>query len=162
MRWIPLKFLWLPAVFLALATIAPLTSCSPNPRIISGTESDYLLQLRAEYLAANPDGAYNEYIKRGEVVKGMDILEVLASWGHPEVRKKENALTEHWIYREVDEDSKDWVLFTFTFRRTVLAEWDLMRHFAAGGRVDVPEGRDRTSLTRGEYTTSGSGAPKKK
>jgi hypothetical protein len=147
-------------VFLTLASVL---SCSHNPRKISGTESDYLLQLRQEYLAANPDGAYNEYIKRGEVVKGMDLLEVLAAWGHPERRTKESSLTEHWIYREVDEDSKDWVLYTFTFRRNVLAEWDLMRHFAAGGTIDVPEGRDSATLTRGEYTSAGgSGAPKKK
>jgi hypothetical protein len=157
MRRIPPTLLWLPVLFLTLG------SCTSNPRMLSGTESDYLLQLRQEYLNSNPDGAYNEYIKRGEVVKGMDFLEVLASWGHPEVRTKESALTEHWMYREVDEDSKDAVVYTFTFRRNVLAEWDLMRHFAAGGRIDVPEGRDRTSLTRGEYTgTTGSGVPKKR
>lgn len=157
MRRTTALLLWLPIVLLTLV------ACSHNPRILSGTESDYLLKLRAEYLAANPDGEHNELIKRGEVVQGMDILEVLASWGHPEVRKKEGSLTERWIYREVDEQSKDWLEYVFTFRRTVLAEWDLTRHFAAGGQINLPEGRNRATLTRGDYrNTGGSAVPKKR
>jgi hypothetical protein len=119
--------------------------------MVSGTNSDYVLKLRAEYLAANPDGEFNEHVKRAEVVKGMDILAVLAAWGHPDLRQKESALTEHWVYRDLDEQSKDWLEYRLTFRRLVLADWDLMRHFAAGGRIDIPEGRDSQSLVRGDY-----------
>jgi hypothetical protein len=159
MRWNIRTVLCLTALLLILP------SCSHNPRMLSGTESDYLLKLRAEYLASNPNGMYNEYVERGEVVKGMDFLEVLASWGHPEIRKKESSLTEQWTYTEVDEASKDWVVYVFTFRRNVLSEWDLYRHFAAGGQIDLPQGRASTSLTRGDYAgTSGtdSGTPKKR
>ncbi len=137
------------------------TSCTYNPRMVSGTESDYLLQLRQEYLNSNPDGEYNEYIKRGEVVKGMDFLEVLAAWGHPERRKKDDSLTEHWVYHEFDETSKDAIWYTFTFRRNILAEWSLSREFADGGRVDVPDGNDVPSLTRGDYSKAGE-VPKKR
>lgn len=159
MRRTPHTLLWLPVLILAVS------SCSYTPRKISGTESSYLLQLRQEYLAANPDGEYNAYVAKGEVVKGMDLIAVLASWGHPSIRKKDAPLTERWVYREVDDVSKDWVEYTFTFQSSVLTEWDLVRHFAAGGRVDVPEGRERSALAKGEYTvnntTPGSGAPKK-
>jgi hypothetical protein len=131
--------------------------------MVSGAESDYLLELRAEYLAANPDGEFNEHVKRAEVVKGMDILAVLASWGHPDVRQKESPLTEHWVYRDVDEQTKDWLEYTLTFRRSVLTEWDLARHFAAGGRVDVPETGDSATLSRsGQEGLKRSGPPKKK
>jgi hypothetical protein len=156
MHRFPHLLLWLPVAILAFV------SCAPNPRIVSGTESDYLLQLRAEYLAANPDGQYNEYVSRGEVVKGMDFLAVLASWGHPDRRVKESPQSEQWEYRDVDETSKDWLVYSFKFRGSVLEEWDLIRHFAAGGLIDVPEGRDQETLTRGDYTgNTGSGAPRK-
>lgn len=158
MRRSPHTLLWLPVIALAL------TSCSTTPRKMSGTESPYLLQLRQEYLAANPEGEFNAYVEKGEVVKGMDLIAVLASWGHPNVRTKDSPMTERWVYRDVDDVSKDWVEYTFTFQGSVLTEWDLVRHFAAGGRVDVPVGSERTSLSKGEYTasaTTGSGAPKK-
>jgi len=140
-----LNQLWLPVLLLALS------SCAPNPRIVAGSESDYLLQLRAEYLKSNPNGEYNEFIKRGEVVKGMDVVEVLASWGHPKIRTKFTDSTEEWTYREVDEQSKDWIDYTFTFRQGVLEEWELARHFAGGGSMNMPEGQSKTSLSKGAY-----------
>lgn len=156
MRRFPHTLLWLPVLLLVLV------SCTHNPRKVSGSETAYLLDLRQEYLAANPDGEFNEYVSRGEVVKGMDILAVLAAWGHPEVRKRESPLTEQWVFRDVDEVSKDWLLYTFTFRRSILAEWDVTRHFAAGGEIAVPEGRESPTLSRGDYAGStGSSAPKK-
>jgi hypothetical protein len=140
-----LKVLWLPTLVLSVSF------CTPNPRMVSGTEPDYLLKLRADYLSSNPSGEYNEFIKRGEVVRGMDVLEVLAAWGHPKVRTKFTDLTEKWTYHEVDPDSKDSIDYTFTFHQGVLSDWALERHFAAGGSIGVPEGNERTSLTKGDY-----------
>ena len=51
-------------------------------------ETEYIRMLRQEFFKTHPDGKYNEHIKKGEVVRGMDFLEVLASWGNPDAREK--------------------------------------------------------------------------
>lgn len=148
--------LWLPAALLLVC------SCTHNPRMISGAESDYLLKLRAEYLASNPEGQYNEFIQRGEVVKGMDILEVLAAWGHPKLREKRTPTSEDWLYRTVDEDSGDWYEYIFRFQNNVLSEWELTRNFAAGGSIPVPSIGNASTLSKGAYAaTQQSETPKK-
>ncbi|MDH3198552.1 MAG: hypothetical protein OEO21_09970 [Candidatus Krumholzibacteria bacterium] len=135
----------------ALAVL--LAGCSSQLKRPSDVEPSYLLALRAEYLAAYPDGAHNEYVQRGEVVQGMDILAVLASWGHPVRRSKEGVHTEKWIYREEDEASKDWIEYTFVFRDNVLDAWELARHVSEGRTVQL-EGPNKTdTLTRGAFTT---------
>jgi hypothetical protein len=128
-----------------------LSACSTQLRKSSDTETGYLLALRAEYLATNPDGEYNEYIKRGEVTPGMDFLEVLAAWGHPSMRSKRTYITELWTYRDIDEDSKDWIEYTFTFRRNVLRDWAIARHVAAGG-ILPPEGITTDTFNKGTLT----------
>lgn len=150
----PSVALWLPALFLVFC------SCTHNPRMVSGTENDYLLRLRAEYFASNPDGVYNDFIRRGEVVKGMDLLEVLAAWGHPKTREKRSPSTEQWFYLSVDEQSKDWFEYTFIFRDGILSDWELTRNLAAGGRVELPD-RDGV-LTKGVVAAGDQAdAPKK-
>lgn len=129
------------------------TGCSSNLKRVGPPESDYLIALRAEYFATNPDGPHNEYIERGEVVKGMDFLEVLASWGHPKRRMKTpDTTTERWVYREEDEDSKDWIEYTFTFRGNVLDDWQLERHFAAGGALPLKQTPVQGPLIKGADT----------
>ena len=117
--------------WLMLACLACLvvSGCAYNPRVINETES--VLSIRADYLRANPDGEFNAHIIKGEVVKGMNFMEVLASWGLPDSRmnKKENEL-EYWGYFARDDESLDWILYTFTFEKTALVEWDATRHVA--------------------------------
>lgn len=139
----------LPVTLFLLLSLAMTLSCSTNLQRVDDRESSYILALRAEYFASNPDGKFNEYIERGEIVKGMDMLEVLASWGYPAARKRSET-TELWTYREVNEDSKDWIEFTFTFRSSVLGDWEVARHYG-GGSLDFPETRD--VLLRGEYSS---------
>jgi hypothetical protein len=135
------------------AFAALLAGCSSQLKRSSDVEPSYLLALRAEYLAAYPDGAHNEYVQRGEVVQGMDILAVLASWGHPRRRTKEGIHTEKWVYREEDEATKDWIEYTFVFRDNVLEEWELARHVAEGRTLQL-EGPSKTEpLTRGAFST---------
>ncbi len=139
----------LPVTLFLLLSLAMTLSCSTNLQRVDDRESSYILALRAEYFASNPDGESNEYIERGEIVKGMDMLEVLASWGYPAARKRSDT-TELWTYREVDEDSKDWIEFTFTFRSSVLGDWEVARHYGSGS-LDFPETHD--VLLRGEYSS---------
>lgn len=136
-------------VFLLLLAVILAGSCSSNLQKVDDKNSSYLLALRAEYLASNPDGEFNEYIERGEVVKGMDFLEVLASWGHPAARSKRADATEVWTYREVDQNNKDWIEFTFEFRGSILGDWKIARHYGAGSLDMPPRGE---VLIRGEYS----------
>ena len=138
----PLKVLWLP--ILVLVAIG----CSSQLQMVKQDETGYLLKLRQEYFAAHPDGEFNEHIRNGEVVKGMDYLAVLVSWGHPDRRAIQTDVTERWTYKELDEDSKDWIEYEFTFRNDLLTDWSLARHFAAGGRLELE--RDRSALTRAD------------
>lgn len=101
------------------------------------TSPEYILQLRAEYLAAHPDGEFNEYVENGEVVKGMDYLAVLASWGHPSRRARLSNVSEDWIYREVDEDTDAWMEYKFTFHNSILEDWEIAR-FNGGSRDLAP------------------------
>jgi hypothetical protein len=72
--------------------------------------------LREEFFETHPNGVYNEFIARGEVVRGMDFLEVLASWGNPTKREKPSPDVEYWVYLEEYEETKDWVQYKFVFR----------------------------------------------
>ncbi|MCK5406269.1 MAG: hypothetical protein KAJ37_02390 [Candidatus Krumholzibacteria bacterium] len=138
-----------------------IVACTQTPRMDDTKETDYIRMLREEFFKTHPDGQYNENIARGEVVKGMDFLEVLASWGNPNKREKPTDNVEYWIYLEVDEDSMDWVQYKFEFRKSVLSGWDLARHVASGREVDSPSGSNSQVLTKGSSTDIGSDKKKK-
>jgi len=136
-----------PIVLTILLAALCLSDCSSQLKMVSEDDSSYLKGLRREYIAANPDGMYNDLVVRGEVVRGMDFLAVLASWGHPQKRERRSDTSEYWVYREVDKDSKDWVEYWFSFRHNVLDDWELSRHFASGGILDLKRSGD-TSLSK--------------
>jgi hypothetical protein len=117
-------------------------------------ETDYIRMLREEFFKTHPDGMYNEHIARGEVVIGMDYLEVLASWGNPGSREKPTDNVEYWTYLDEDEDSKDWIRYKFIFRKNRLEDWELTRHVAAGGILDTTSKPDQSVLTRGGTKTT--------
>jgi hypothetical protein len=151
---------------LRLVHVLPLllivVSCSHTPRMSHDQETEYIRMLRREFFNTHPDGQYNEHIKKGEVVKGMDFLEVLASWGNPDKREKPVETVEHWTYREVDESSKDFVQYKFIFKKNVLSDWELSRHFAKGGELNMLDENRRTILIKGANLRTGTGAPPKK
>ena len=134
----PHNVLWLAVLLLVVS------SCSSQLQMMEGQDDDYVIKLRKEYFAAHPDGEFNGYITRGEVVKGMDFLAVLASWGNPERRQKKSEAIEYWMYVDLDEVSKDWIEFQLEFSNNVLTGWDLSHHFAQGGSLTVAPGRSMT------------------
>jgi hypothetical protein len=117
--------------------------------------------LREEFFKTHPDGVHNEYIANGEVVRGMDYLEVLASWGNPIKREKPSPSVEYWLYLEEDEDSKDWVQYKLVFRRSVLDDWELARHTSQGAVGDSQSGQSSSVLTKGSGLAGTGSAPKK-
>lgn len=119
------------------------TSCAYAPRVPE--ESNAVLSIRSDYIRTHPDGPYNAYIQRGEVVKGMQYLEVLASWGHPRSRLRvPSRRLEYWRYLTHDDVSGDWMQYTFVFENDVLLEWQMARHTSLGRAMAQIEFDDPT------------------
>lgn len=116
-----------------------LASCAHAPRVAEETES--MLAIRNGYLESHPEGRFNAYIARGEVVQGMDFMDVLAAWGIPVTRARDAHGIEYWLYLAVDNDSGDWVRYTFLFERYTLIDWEITRHTSMNGALVYREPR---------------------
>lgn len=106
-------------------------SCAKLPQ--STRSNEHMTSIREEYLRNNPDGKYNALIMEGRVVKGMGIIEVLASWGLPNDRRtSETGDTEYWAYYAKDEATQKFVSYELVFDTKVLTRWVV--------RADLPTG----------------------
>lgn len=83
----------------------------------------YLSDLRSEYYTANPDSPFRNDVTRGSVVMGMGRFDVLASWGHPDSRVRDNLDLEEWTYLDMDADSGDALEYNLLFQNGVLQKW---------------------------------------
>lgn len=83
-----------------------------------------------------PDGPHNDCINRGEVVKGMTLYEVLASWGIPDRRLVADTGRERWVYVILDDLSMDWVCYEYDFTNNLLVDWTSTRSNANGFSFD--------------------------
>jgi hypothetical protein len=82
------------------------------------------MSLRTQYLASNPDGKFNEQIVKGEVTKGMNLIEVLASWGLPTVRRTRPMCDgQHWTYYSIDEVTGGATSYDLIFEHRLLMRW---------------------------------------
>jgi hypothetical protein len=147
------------ALPLLLAVFA--VACSHTPQMSDDNETDYIRMLRQEFFKTHPDGKFNESIAEGKIERGMDFLEVLASWGNPNRRKKPTPDIEYWVYREEDEDSKDWIEYKLCFRKNVLDDWELTRQVAGGDPYNM-QSDTSTSLSKGAGEAGSGSAPQKK
>jgi hypothetical protein len=116
-----------PQWLLPVSAVFLLAGCSSTLRLSNENRPAYLAELRAQYLASNPAAPYRTHVSRGEVVKGMDTIGVLASWGHPERRVREGMDAEHWLYIDEDKDSGDRISYALVFHRGILDEWSMSR-----------------------------------
>lgn len=111
-----------------------LSTCSNQQRAINDDIS--VLQMREDYVQKHPAGRYNRFIEKGEIVRGMNLIEVSASWGLPEARwKSKDKAFEYWTFFGQDEISGDWSRYTLVFEKNVLVDWMLDRHFAKNGTL---------------------------
>ncbi len=95
---------------------------------ISRTEREYFTrpEAREQYIIDHPDCAHSDQIRNGEIVRGMDIYEVIASWGLPNVYLvSEKTPKEYWIYYVQEESSKAVLIYTLTFGGERLEDWDI-------------------------------------
>ena len=143
----------------SLLAVAGLAACATTAP--SRPETPAIRELRADYLRAFPEGRFNDHIQRGEVVKGMSLYEVLASWGIPDAREvatQDNR--ERWVYVVVDDASLDWIRYDYLFNGNVLLDWEVTRNVANGLSLDTPEHRpSAVSLPSWASTTRPGGAP---
>jgi hypothetical protein len=135
--------------YLALSTwilaSAWLTGCASTPPSRSATPQ--IRELREDYLAEFPNGPNNDHIKRGEIVRGMSLFEVLASWGIPDARVvATEGNRERWIYVLLDDLSLDWVGYEYEFHGNELVDWSTTKNVRNGLPLDTPDLR-RSPLT---------------
>lgn len=107
----------------------------------SRTETSAIRELREDYLKQFPDSPHNDHVLRGEVVRGMTLYEVLASWGIPDRRIVSDAGKERWVYVLMDDLSMDWVVYEYDFRDNALVDWTSARGAANGYALDTPDQR---------------------
>ena len=89
------------------------------------------LESREHYISTNPSSIFCENIRNGEIVRGMDIYEVIASWGLPNVYLvSQKQPHENWIYYVQDQDSRSILIYTLTFNDNLLEGWEIdMKRF---------------------------------
>ena len=111
-------------ILIAIALLCTGIGCSG----ISNTEQEFFTrpEAREQYIIAHPDCPFDNQIRNGEIIRGMEIYEVIASWGLPNVylvSKEESK--EFWIYYVQDTESKLVLIYTLTFSDVYLEGWDI-------------------------------------
>lgn len=127
-----------------------LPSCASAPNALNETIT--VIELRQDYLRENPEGEYNQFIGRGQVIKGMKFKEVMASWGLPESRRlSRNREFEYWTFYGKDADSGNWMRYTLVFQKNTLTNWDVVRHYAKNGTLENWATRNWDPLIQTRY-----------
>jgi hypothetical protein len=113
-----------------------LPACAASPP--SRPETAVIRQIREEYFRVYPEGRYNDHIVRSEIVKGMSLYEVLASWGIPDERAVSTLRNrERWSYVILDDNAVDWVRYEFVFAGNEMIEWEASPNVASGRALDA-------------------------
>lgn len=89
------------------------------------------LESREHFISSNPGSIFCENIRNGEIVRGMNIYEVIASWGLPNVYLVSHTEPkENWIYYVQDTDTRAILIYTLTFNDDLLEDWGIdMKRF---------------------------------
>jgi hypothetical protein len=143
------------SLLLVALLICTLVGCS----CISTTERENLTKLenREKYIEKNPDGLFNDCIRNGEIKKGMNIYEVIASWGLPNVYfSSEEEPKEFWVYYVQDTDTQSILIYTLAFDKDLLDGWDIDLKRFTGQGIAYDQDMPRTLPIK-----SGSGSTKK-
>jgi len=116
-------------VFVRVATLGfvifvviAMTSCSSQLKL--SKDMTDRTDIRQEYLHNNPDGQFNNHIVKSEVVKGMNVIEVLASWGLPDQRRTYSGVdSDVWTYYAVDDARNKVMSYDLVFESRTLSRW---------------------------------------
>jgi len=118
-----------------------IAACGASTLRRSQVDLTDLAPLRSEYIHRNPDSPYCDKVSSGEIVKGMDVFGVIASWGLPEKRSPDGSDFERWLYVDLDDMSNEQVGYELEFEKGVLKSWDVQR---AGIGLKTRETADAT------------------
>ena len=126
-------------IFCAVALFITSYGCS----CVSTVERANLISadIRENYVKRHPGGIYNDCIVNGEIMRGMSVDEVIASWGFPNVYfVTKTAPAEQWIYYIKDSNSLSMLIYTLSFADDTLQLWDVdQKRFAGQGIVSAKE-----------------------
>jgi hypothetical protein len=143
-----------------LVAAASLIGCASSPP--SRPETAAIRELRADYFRTFPEGPNNDHIQRGEVVRGMSLFEVLASWGIPDARVvATEGNHERWIYVLLDDLSLDWICFEYEFQGNALVDWTTTRNVSNGLSLDTPNHREDALSLPSWATSQQTGPPRR-
>jgi hypothetical protein len=79
---------------------------------------------RTQYLETHPNDKFEKQILESEVRKGMNFMQVLASWGLPNKRAIVNdSGNETWTYYAMDEHTKVLTSYELVFGKSQLTHW---------------------------------------
>ncbi len=117
MRYLPLLF--------AMSLLIFVSGCSCTNQIEREdfTSSD----AREIFIEGHPESAFQENIRNGEIIRGMNEDEVIASWGMPNVyltsRVREE---ERFIYYIQDKETNSVLVYTLDFDSdNILYDWGI-------------------------------------
>jgi len=153
--------LWTRRLVLLLLLALLFSACAHHPSSLNDDET--VFQMRQEYLSTHPDGKYNPYIAKGEIVRGMNFLEVSASWGIPETRRlSQDEAFEYWTFFGQDDVSGDWTRYTLIFDTGTVTDWQMSRHFTKNGMLSEWGSASQGAAAPGTPTgTSGLGSTRR-
>lgn len=121
---------WVRIVVAALAA-STLAACATSPP--RRDETPAILEIRADYLRAHPQGPFNGEIARSEIALGMGFYDVLAAWGMPDARVSDHERgEERWTYVLKNGNEVDELRFDFLFVKHVVVDWESSRDVASG------------------------------
>jgi hypothetical protein len=92
------------------------------------------VESRDKFILENPESNFIDNIRNGEIVRGMNENEVIASWGMPNVYLVSNQKPEdYWVYYIQDDNTNSVMVYTLTFdQEAMLMDWDIdMKRFAS-------------------------------
>ncbi len=117
MRYLPLLF--------AMALLIFVSGCSCNSQIEREdfTSSD----AREIFIEGHPESAFQENIRNGEIIRGMNADEVIASWGMPNVYLTSTTRDEErFIYYLQDKGTNSVLVYMLDFDGdNILYDWDI-------------------------------------
>lgn len=117
MRYLPLLF--------AMPLLIFVSGCSCTSHI--EREDFTSSEAREIYIEGHPESAFQENIRNGEIVRGMNGDEIIASWGMPNVYLTSSVNDEErFIYYIQDREASSVLVYMLDFDEdNILYDWDI-------------------------------------
>jgi hypothetical protein len=113
------------SLLFAVTVLLALNGCSGTSQV--ERESFTSSEAREIYIEGHPECGFQENIRNGEIVRGMNEDEVLASWGMPNVYLTSMVSDEErFIYYVQDRETRSVLVYMLDFDEdNILYDWEL-------------------------------------